>query len=154
MRHHKRKFLAALGVTAALATTACGSAGDDSAQSASASQGTAATQQDTQPPQGQGGRPDLSALAETLGVSEAKLQAAMDAVRPDRSESTGGPPSATDMAAELADELGLDESTVADALREQMPAAPPAQSGGGTTTTPAAPSGSGTTTTPSDATAS
>lgn len=144
MIHHKRKLLAALGVTAALATAACGSASDGGATQsagAGASQQTSTTQQQQQPPQGQGaGGPDLSALAETLGVSESKLQTAMDAVRPDRSDSssagTGSPPSASDMAAELADRLGLDESTVADALAQQMPAAPPAQGGGGTTTTP------------------
>jgi hypothetical protein len=90
-----------------------------------------------------GGR-DLSALAEQLGVTTDKLQAAMAAAR----SSTGGVPQPGDreaMAAALAKELGLSTDKVSAALESLRPpgapggtppsgAAPPDGSTTGTTT--------------------
>jgi thiamine biosynthesis lipoprotein len=75
------------------------------------------TQQSGQPPQG---GMDFTALAKALGVSTAKLQAAMEKNRPQ-------PGSGADMAASLAKELGLSESKVQAALDDLMPqGGPPA----------------------------
>ena len=74
---------------------------------------------------GQGGF-DLSALADELGVSEARLQDALQAARP----SGGAGPGAarTDLAETLADELGLPVDDVEAALEATMPSGGP---GGG-----------------------
>ena len=88
---------------------------------------------------GPGGAQDLSALAKALGVSEAKLSAAMAQARP-------GPAVPDDMAAVLAKALGVSESKVKAALEAHRPdgrGGPPAggapPSGGGTA--PHAPNG-------------
>jgi hypothetical protein len=60
------------------------------------------------------GGPGLGALATELGVSRARLRAALDAVRPD------GPPDKGSPAAELAKALGVEES----ALQKILDAAP------------------------------
>ena len=73
-----------------------------------------------------GGRPDLSALAEDLGVSEAKLQKAMTGARP----SGGGASDPSDMAATLAESLGLSTATVQKALEANAPSG--GTGGGGT----------------------
>ena len=133
MKHRKRNLIAVLGA-AALVATGCGAAGsDDTAQSAAtAGQSTSQPQQQSgQPPQG-GGGPDVSGLADTLGVDETKLQEAMASLRPDRAAGDDGagtgspaqPPDRTEMAAELAEALGLDEQVVADALADAMPTPP------------------------------
>ena len=59
---------------------------------------------------------DLSALADALGVSESKLETAMQAVR--QTGAAGGPGT---MAAALAEELGLSESKVQAALESFRP---------------------------------
>jgi hypothetical protein len=104
-------------------------------------------QQDGRPPRG--GGMDVSALAKELGVTTAKLQAAMQKAMPVRGEqppSEGQPPSGGqpgDLAATLAKELGLSESKVQAALKDAMPQGGPPDGG------QAPPSG-----TPSDATTS
>ena len=72
---------------------------------------------------------DVTALADALGVTSAKLQAAMQKVmpQPGQPRASGGP---GDMAANLAKELGLTESKVAAALEKLRPqGAPPAGNG-------------------------
>ena len=87
---------------------------------------------------------DFTALAKALGVTTAKLQAAMQKTMPQPGEqpSGGGP---GDMAATLAKELGLSESKVQAALEKLMPQGGPPAGGDGQ----AAPS-----VTPSDSTTS
>ena len=63
---------------------------------------------------------DFSALAEKLGVTTEKLQAAMEFSRPAQGQPPAGDPG-QDMAANLAQELGLEESKVQAALDELMP---------------------------------
>jgi hypothetical protein len=102
---------------------------------------------------GQGGAPrgmDLSALAEELGVSEARLEAAMESAR--SSFDPGSAPQSGDedpMAAALAKELGLSTEKVSAALESLRPrgtppdgAAPP----DGSTTPDAGASSTGTST--------
>ena len=61
---------------------------------------------------------DLPALAEQLGVSESRLQDALEAARP----SNGGPGAdGSDLAETLADELGLSVDEVQEALEATMP---------------------------------
>jgi hypothetical protein len=74
----------------------------------------------TRPAQGGlGGRPDLSALAAELGVSESRLRAAIEATRPsgDPGSAPSGPPHGSDMAAALASELGLSVDKVRSAVQ-------------------------------------
>ena len=75
--------------------------------------------------QSQGQRPDLSALAKELGVSESTLQKAMEATRP----SAGSQPS-SDPSAALAKELGLDADKVREAMQDLMPQGGPPSGGG------------------------
>lgn len=79
---------------------------------------------------GPGGRFDVSALAAELGVSESRLQAALEAARP---AGGGGPPSAdgATMAETLAEELGLSVDKVQEALDATMPSGGPGGIGGG-----------------------
>jgi biotin operon repressor len=67
---------------------------------------------------GPGGDRDLSGLAKSLGVSEAKLEAAMQNLRPNRQPGASGQ---QDMAAALAKALGLSESKVKAALEANRP---------------------------------
>jgi transposase-like protein len=68
-----------------------------------------------------GPRPDLSGLADRLGVSEAKLRAALEDLR---SAQRPGPGKAhDDLAQELADALGIDASKVTAALDKLRPRA-------------------------------
>ena len=62
--------------------------------------------------------PRLSRLAEQLGVSEAKLRAALEDLRPARRAKGRG---RAEMAAELAEELGVSESTVRGILADLRP---------------------------------
>jgi len=82
--------------------------------SQAATTGATTQQQSGQPPQG--GGMDFTALAKALGVSTAKLQAAMQ-------NDQGGSPD--DMAANLAEELGLSESKVKAALEKLRPQGSP-----------------------------
>ena len=78
-------------------------------------------------PGGPGGGFDLTALADELGVSESRLQDALEAARP--SGGGGGPGAgAADLAETLADELGLPVDDVEAALEAVMPSGGP---GGG-----------------------
>jgi hypothetical protein len=72
-------------------------------------------------PGGPGGRFDLSALAEKLGVSESRLDEAMAAARP----TDGQRPDASTMAEALAEELGLSADKVQAALEATMPSGGP-----------------------------
>jgi hypothetical protein len=79
---------------------------------------------------GGGGRFDTAALAKSLGVTEAKLQAALDKVRPAKGDrdDKGDPGDKGDraaaMATALAKELGLDAAKVKSALDAQHPGHP------------------------------
>ena len=68
---------------------------------------------------------DLQALADKLGVSVAKLKAALDATRPDRPMTT---PSSDPFAAALAKELNVSADKIKTALDASRPARPAAGS--------------------------
>jgi biotin operon repressor len=132
-RTRKIAALVAVGVLAAgagaLATKGTQS---DAAGSSSAAAGPAGAQRGGGPP-----GMDLGALADKLGVSEARLKRAMAAIRPSRGSqpkspqgsqppqggskppSGGGPP--RQMAAALAKKLGLSTAKVEAALRSLRP---------------------------------
>jgi hypothetical protein len=109
MQPRFRKIAVFVGSGALAAGVAAGVAGkgDDTTQAA-------ATQQQPQQDGRPGGRMDLSALAEQLGVTTGKLQAAMESAR-----STAGVPD--EMAAALARALGLSEAEVSAALEANRP---------------------------------
>jgi hypothetical protein len=118
----KRGFrrVAVFASMAALTGGAVAGCGSSAATSATGTQQTSA-----QPPQG--GRMDVTALAKALGVSTAKLQAAMQKNRPQPGQQGQNGGGRADMAANLAKELGLSESKVAAALATLRPqGAPPA----------------------------
>ena len=109
--------IAALGAAAALVFAGCG------AEAATTNTSNPQTQNGQPPQGGPGGGMDFSALAEKLGVTTEKLQRAMAKNRPEPG-TQGQPPAGNpgqDMAANLAQELGLDESKVQAALDELMP---------------------------------
>lgn len=158
----KRKAAVLLGTAAMFGAAGCGattSGSSDSTAAAPATQASAQTAgappamtgqagtaaQGTQGPGGGqvggpgGGPPDVSSLATALGVSTTKLQAAMDATRPQPGTTGTAPPSASTMAADLAQELNLDEDKVAEALKSFMPqGGPPPNSTGPQGTDPQA----------------
>ncbi len=115
------RALAALAATGVLAAGAVGCGNDDTQATANAGTPAAAAAQGAPP---QGATPDLSALASALGVTEAKLQSAMESTRP--TDPSSGPPAQGDMAADLAEALGLDADQVQEALSANMPAPPAA----------------------------
>ncbi|MES1193135.1 MAG: hypothetical protein ABUM26_02345 [Solirubrobacterales bacterium] len=87
----------------------------------------AVTSVDTRPAGGPGGRGhggpggariDTAALAKSLGVTDAKLQAALDAAHGDKGDR------GDELAAALAKELGLDATKVKAALEAQRPDRP------------------------------
>jgi hypothetical protein len=120
------KRLAALaGVGGALAVAATG-CGDGSGQATAAGNGTTTQSQGTAP-QGGPGMMDTAALAKKLGVSESKLKAALDSIKPAQGSTT--PPQPDDMAAKLAKALGLSESKVQAALTAVMPQGGPPNGG-------------------------
>ncbi len=149
MQARSRKVAVFVGAAALAAGVGVGvaSQGGDSAASA---RGGSLSQRAGGPGQGGPGGMDLSALAGELGVTEARLEAAMQAVRQTAAPGAGGPDA---MAAALAEELGLAESKVADALESFRPdgGAPPDGSGG--MTPPSDGTAPGGTTPPSDGTA-
>ena len=118
MNKRALKRVAVFASTAALAGGAVAGCGSEAS---TATNGTDQTQQSGQPPPG--GGMDLSALADELGVTTAKLQAAMEKNRPQQGRQPGA---GADMAANLAKELGLGEAKVKAALAKVMP-----QGGGG-----------------------
>jgi hypothetical protein len=86
-------------------------------------------------PAGGPGRMDVSALAERLGVSQARLEAALRAAR-----ESGDPGDRDAMAAALASALGLSSEKVSEALESLRPPGspppgglPPSGTGGSTT---------------------
>jgi len=103
-------------------------------------------------PGGPGGM-DVSALAQKLGVSTAKLQAALEAARPsgDPRDGHGG---ADALAAAIAKQLGLPTAKVQEALEASRPrdafggAPPPGDTGMPDGSTPPAASGSSSDATP------
>ena len=114
-----KRRIAVLVSAAALTGGAIAGCGSDAATTSTAAPGTQTEQQPTgQPPQ-----MDLSALAEALGVSEDKLQAAMEANRPQPGEQPG------EKAASLAKALGLSTEKVQAALQDLMPQGGPPQGG-------------------------
>ncbi len=117
---NKQRFrrIAVFASTAALAGGVVAGCGSDAATN---SNGSGAAQG-----QPQGGGMDFSALAKTLGVSTADLQAALQKNRPQQGQQPGAP---TDMAANLAKELGLSEAKVAAALKDMMPQGGPPNGG-------------------------
>ena len=117
--------VAVFASAAALAGGAVAGCGSDAATTSS--NGTGTQQQAGQPPQG--GGMDFTALAKALGVTTAKLQAAMQKNMPQPGEQPSG--SRTDMAANLAKELGLSESKVQAALDKLMPQGGPPAGGNG-----------------------
>jgi hypothetical protein len=71
---------------------------------------------------------DVGALAQELGVTEARLEAALRAARPSRGPADGGsPPGSGDdpLAAALAEQLGLSTDKVSAALEAVRPAGGP-----------------------------
>src|SRR5213596_1045318 len=105
MRPRMRRRIAALGAAGVLVFTAgCGGA---------ATAGTTANGSEAPAGASAPGAPDLSALATKLGVSTAKLRAAMDAARPQQGATPSSP---DDMAAALAKKLGLSTAKVKAAL--------------------------------------
>ena len=96
------------------------------------------TTQQQQSPGGAPGGTDLSTLANALGVSEARLQEAMQKARPTDRSAGGGP---DEMFQTLADELGVS----VDKVREAFESAMPQRGGGG-----GAPPSGGQTAPPSD----
>lgn len=113
------KRIAGIASAATLAGGAIAGCGSDAATTSS----TRATQQQS-PAAGQLPRMDLSALAKALGVSEDKLQSAMEANRP---EAGSGDPG--DMPANLAEALGLSTEKVQAALQDLVPQGVPPQGG-------------------------
>ncbi len=113
----KRAFtkVAVFGSVAALGIAGCGGEAATSGGQA-ASSGAAASQTRGGPPSA-----DLSAVAERLGVSESKLEKAMEATRP----AAGSQPSA-DPTEALAKELGLDTDKVREAMQSGDAAGRPA----------------------------
>jgi hypothetical protein len=124
----KRGFrrVAVFASAAALAGAGVAGCGSDAATT----NGTTSNQQQEsgQPPQGRG--MDVTALAKALGVSTAKLQAAMQKNRPQAGQQAPGG-SRPDMAANLAKELGLSESKVQSALEKLRPQGGPPAGGNG-----------------------
>lgn len=112
MRPRVRRLAVIVGASAVLGATGCGAANSSSQQSSSAS----GTQQSAA--QAPTGGPDLSALATKLGVSEAKLRAAMAATRP---SGTPGQAPSGDPATALAKKLGLSAAKVRAAMQALGP---------------------------------
>jgi hypothetical protein len=115
MNHRRMAALAAVG---ALVLAGCGS----QAATSNTTGGANGTAQQTA-----GGGPDFSSLAKALGVSTAKLQAALQKARPRQAPQAG---SSDDMAATLAQELGLTTAKVKAALTQFMPQGGPPPGGG------------------------
>ncbi len=114
-----KKMAAVVAGSAVLASAAYGvgtQVGDGNATAASKSSNSSSDQRRGP------GRPDLSGIAAKLGVSEAKLRAALDDLRPDRPAKgkRGG-----DIAAALAKELDVSEAKVQEILEKNRPARPP-----------------------------
>ena len=114
MRPRMRRSIAVLGAAGLLAFAAgCGAAATTSSTTgAGGGTDTAATQP---------GAPDMSTLAQKLGVSTTELQQAMQAIRP--TGTTPPPPDA--MAARLAKQLGISAAKVQAALESVRPSGTP-----------------------------
>ena len=122
----KKQMMVRSGVAGAIAATGLvvgGIAVASADDQAPAEQGTSQDQAEKSPRDGRGGpgargpAADAAALADALGVSEADLTAAMDAIRESGDDATDGErpdpqQRQSDMAAALAEELGLSEDEV------------------------------------------
>jgi biotin operon repressor len=113
--------LAGVGGALAVAATGCG---DGSGQATAAGN---ANNQSHGAQQGRPGMMDTPALAQKLGVSESKLKAALESIRP--TSQGGAPPQPGEMATKLAKALGLSESKVQAALQSMMPQGGPPNGG-------------------------
>ncbi|MDA0164497.1 hypothetical protein OM076_29775 [Solirubrobacter ginsenosidimutans] len=120
--------VAVFASAAALAGGAVAGCGSDAATTNGSSTTQQQGQGQGQPPQG--GGMDVSALADALGVTTTKLQAAMQKVMPQPGEQRQSG-SRGDMAATLAKELGLPESKVSAALQKLRPQGGPPAGGNG-----------------------
>ena len=121
----------ALVASAAFAAVAATSNSGTSSSSAP-SAGTGPPTMNGAPPSGaQGGMPDggrdrfAAALASKLGVSQAKVEAALQSLH-QQLGSAQGPPSQDALTVALAKALGVDQSKVASALQSVRPPGPPA----------------------------
>ena len=117
MNSAPRKMTAVLAGSVVLASAAYGvgtQVDDGSATAASKSNSSSSDNR-----RGGPGARDLSGLAETLGVSEAKLKAALEDLRGDRPARRKD-----DLAAALAKELDVSEAKVQDVLESTRPARP------------------------------
>ncbi len=121
MNPRLRNTAALLGVTGIVALAGCGTDDTSGVAAAGTQSAGAQTQSGSAPPGRPGQGPDVSALAEKLGVSEPKLQSAMEATRPEPGQAPSGDPSAP-----LAEKLGVSEAKVRAAMQSLMPqGAPP-----------------------------
>ena len=123
-----RKTLATLGVMAAAAAGGAAYAGAQDDSGSSNGNNRSAQQRPDRGPggcEGRGMRQNLNALARELGVSRAKLRAALQAVgagdRPDRGS----------LSADLAAALGVEESAVEEILEANRPDGPRGPGGPG-----------------------
>jgi biotin operon repressor len=110
-----RKLAVIVGASALVGAAGCGAASSDNASNASNGNGTA-------PAAAQ--RPNLSALADKLGVSTSALEKAMQSARPS---------SGQDPAAALAKALGISETKVREAMQALGPPAGSGPPASGTT---------------------
>jgi hypothetical protein len=117
-----------VAASVAAAGLAVGGVGLASAADETPASSPSSTTDEHRPGPGGSGMFDVSALAEALGVTEAELQDALDAVHEDLAPAEGGRPAPptdadrdqlqSDLAAALADELGLTDAEVTAALDE------------------------------------
>ena len=139
MQARIRKVAVFVGAAALAGGTAAGVAAQRGGDAASSS---AAIAQRAGGPAGPRGGIDVSALADELGVSTARLQAALETARP-----TGDPGARArgedPMAAALAGELGLSTAKVQAALEAVRPSGGPGGAPPPDGSTPPASSGSG-----------
>ena len=117
MNSTPKKFTAVLAGSVVLASAAygVGTQVDDGSATAAGSSSNSSSDNRRGGPAGR----DLSGLAKTLGVSEAKLRAALEDLRGDRPARARG-----DLAAALAKELGVSETKVQDVLESARPERP------------------------------
>lgn len=125
MQGRSRKVAMFAGAAALAGGVAVGVASQGDADAATTSQG-AIAQRAGDPP-GPRGPVDVDALAEELGVSTAKLRAALEAARPDGAPGAQPPAERGEhpMAAALAEQLGLSTAKVEAALEAVRPAGAP-----------------------------
>src|SRR5688572_25446886 len=124
MQGRSRKLAVFAGAAALAGGVAAGVASQGDADAATTQ---AAIAQRAGDPPGPPGARDLSALANALGVSTAKLRAALEAVRPDGGPDAQPPAGRGEhpLAAALAEQLGLSTAKVEAVLEAVRPAGAP-----------------------------